>query len=82
MAAWEETNPLHNAIVSQFPANERAARAAGGVVLAAPLGSCAALHEASATKSAGSRQRDAERRSVGADMDQRLRPFGARAQLR
>ena len=28
MAAWDETNPLDNAIVSQFPANERAARAA------------------------------------------------------
>lgn len=28
MAAWDQTNPLDNAIVSQFPANERAARAA------------------------------------------------------
>lgn len=28
MATWDETNPLDSAIVSQFPANERAARAA------------------------------------------------------
>lgn len=28
MASWDETNPLDNAVVSQYPTNERAARAA------------------------------------------------------